>query len=139
MSNSSSEPEQHRHEASAKDMAPEEILRKASTWSWGIGHRTIRWTIYPITIATIFGTLIVAFLISGIVLTVLGIQASTLGGPLIVGALFALGAFVGQFWAVAHQRYRDAINSVPENQLDALDKVVKELEAIHKLMKERVT
>jgi membrane protein implicated in regulation of membrane protease activity len=71
----------------------------------------------------IFATLTLAAFILGIVFILQHGTLASLGGPLIVGALFSASAFVSQFWAVDFQRYLEVRNFVYRKKWDYLKKL----------------
>ena len=80
-----------------------DVWRIRESWQLSLGPVYVRGRFASQRIAKIYATLCVACLLTGGLLAALS-PMTELGTALVVGAIFAIGSFVGQWWALQIER-----------------------------------
>ena len=98
-----------------------------SVWELGIGGAIVN----PIVGSGLISGLYFVFngccLVAGIVLTLYGTVAQSVGVALIVGSIFSIGAFVAQFWMVTVQQERSV-----DERIKGVDSRIVQLQETHR-------
>lgn len=91
----------------------------AQRWQITLGPVHVRASIGSGFITRFYVFFNICCLTAGVVLTLLGGVATSLGVALVVGALFSFGAFLTQFWAVAAEREHATLALIDKDELTA--------------------
>lgn len=96
----------------------------AAPWRFGLGPIRIRYPASPMFIVQVFVLFhILCFAVGAALIFTTG-PTRELGIAMVVGAIFAFGAFVAQFWAVSYERanaiYKEAVGDLETRKLKRL-------------------
>jgi len=87
-----------------------EYVRLLGTWQFCFGRMRIRAAVHSGFITAIYVLFNLLCFVVGVVFVPFGGALQSLGLALIVGGLFAFGAFVAQFWAIQVEKEREVFN-----------------------------
>lgn len=88
----------YRELAEAYDGFFAELVQATRIWGFWVGRRRIAGPYSSWAMARIYQVMLLAFFVAGVTLSVLSPGSQGLGSALVVGSLFAAGAWIAQLW-----------------------------------------